>query len=96
MAINKIAYQVLEENQQNYINILRSNQSVSDTGWNTYFNTTGINPFNGLGTSTNINLSQNTFNPLSGDSDLRLVKDASNRQGNGVSTPFTIANRHLG
>jgi len=96
MPINKIAYQVLEENQQNYINILRSGQSVSDIGWTTYADSAGTNPVDGIGGSPSITWSQNTSSPLSGDSDLRLVKDAVNRQGNGVSIPFTIANRHLG
>jgi hypothetical protein len=36
MPINKIAYQVLEENQQHSINTLRLGQSVADTGWRTY------------------------------------------------------------
>jgi hypothetical protein len=96
MPINKIAYQVLEENQQNYINILRSGQSVRDIGWSTYADPAGTNPVDGVGETASITWAQNTVSPLSGDSDLRLVKDAVNRQGNGVSTPFTIANRHLG
>jgi hypothetical protein len=96
MPINKIAYSSIEENQQNYINILRSGQSVSDVGWGTYSDSAGVNPVDGIGGSASITWSQNTSNPLSGDSDLRLVKDAVNRQGNGVSIPFTIANRHLG
>lgn len=95
MPINKIAYQVLEENQENYINILRGGQSVTDTGWTTYADSPGVNPVDGIGGTASITWSQNTSNPLSGDADLRLVKGATNRQGDGVSIPFTIANRHL-
>jgi hypothetical protein len=97
MPINKIAHSSLEENQQNYINILRSGHSVADTGWTTYSDSAGVNPVDGIGGSASITWSQNTSSPLSGDSDLRLVKSGStNRQGDGVSIPFTIANRHLG
>jgi hypothetical protein len=96
MAITKIAHSSLEENQQNYINILRIGHSVTDTGWTTYSDSAGVNPVDGIGGTASITWSQNTSNPLSGDSDLRLVKDAVNRQGDGVSIPFTIANRHLG
>jgi hypothetical protein len=95
MAITKIAYSSIEENQLNYINILRSGQSVSDIGWGTYSDAAGVNPVDGIGGSPTVTWSQNTSNPLSGDSDLRLVKDANNRQGDGVSIPFTITNRHL-
>jgi len=96
MPINKIAHSSLEENQQNYINILRSGHSVTDTGWATYSDSAGVNPVDGIGGTASITWSQNTSSPLSGESDLRLVKDAVNRQGDGVSIPFTIANRHLG
>ena len=95
MPITKIASSSLEENQQNYISILRAGQSVTDTGWGTYFDSAGVNPVDGIGGTATVTWSQNTSNPLSGDADLRLVKDASNRQGDGVSIPFTIANRHL-
>ena len=95
MPITKIASSSLEENQQNYINILRTNQSVTDTGWTTYSDSAGVNPVDGIGGTASITWSQNTNSPLSGEADLRLVKDASNRQGDGVSIPFTIANRHL-
>lgn len=96
MPINKIAYSSIEENQQNYINILRASQSVSDTGWSTYSDAAGVNPVDGKDGTASITWSQNTSNPLSGDTDLRLVKSGTaNRQGDGVSIPFTIANRHL-
>ena len=95
MPINKIAYQVLELQYENYINILRGGQSVTDTGWTTYADSPGVNPVDGIGGSPTITWSQNTINPLSGDADLRLVKGAVNRQGDGVSISFTISNRHF-
>lgn len=96
MPITKIATSSIELQYENYINILRAGQSVSDTGWSTYSNTAGVNPVSGIGGTASITWSQNTSSPLSGDADLRLVKGATNRQGDGVSIPFTIANRHLG
>lgn len=96
MPITKIATSSIELQYENYINILRAGQSVSDTGWSTYSNTAGVNPVSGIGGTASITWSQNTINPLSGDADLRLVKTGTaNRQGDGVSIPFTIANRHL-
>jgi hypothetical protein len=96
MAITKINYQVIEDqNLKNYINIIREGQSLSDIGWATYSDTAGINPVDGIGGTASITWGQNISNPLSGSFDFRLVKDESNRQGNGVSIPFTIANRHL-
>jgi hypothetical protein len=96
MPITKIAHSSFEVERENYINILRSGHSVTDTGWTTYSDSAGVNPVDGIGGTASITWSQNTSNPLSGDSDLRLVKDTVNRQGNGVSIPFTIANRHSG
>jgi len=95
MPINKIATSSIELQYENYINILRAGQSVSDTGWSTYSNTAGVNPVTGTGGSPGITWSQNTSNPLSGNADLRFIKDAVNRQGNGVSIDFTVDNRHL-
>lgn len=95
MAITKIATSSIELQYENYINILRTGQSVSDTGWSTYSDSAGVNPVDGIGGTATITWAQNTSNPLSGDADLRLVKDANNRQGDGVSIPFTITNRHL-
>lgn len=96
MPIQRIAHSSTEIDVENYIGILRAGQSVSDTGWSIYADSAGVNPVFGFGGSPSITWSQNSISPLSGEVDLRLVKDASNRQGNGVSIPFTVANRHLG
>jgi len=92
----KIFSENLDEIKQNYINSLRSDKSLTDIGWTVYSDLAQRNPVDGIGGVASITWSKNSSNPLSGDADLRMVKDASNRQGNGVSIPFTIANRHLG
>ena len=95
MPITKIATSSIELQYENYINILRTGQSVADTGWRTYLNTAGVNPTTGIGGTTGITWTQNNIDPLNSEADLRLVKDANNRQGEGVSIDFTIDNRHL-
>jgi hypothetical protein len=95
MPITKIATSSIELQYENYINILRTGQSVADTGWRTYLNTAGVNPTTGIGGTTGITWTQNNIDPLNSEADLRLVKDANNRWGEGVSIDFTIDNRHL-
>ena len=95
MPINKIAQSSTEIEYQNYISPLRTGQSISDTGWTTYVDSPGVNPVDGVSGTANLTWTQNLVNPLNADADLRLVKDASNRQGQGVSIPFTIDNKHL-
>lgn len=81
---------------QSYITTGRSAESVGDlSAWTIYSNTPGVNPVNGFGGSPNITLTRNTTNPLSGLGDFRITKDAVNRQGQGISIPFTVDNRHL-
>jgi hypothetical protein len=65
------------------------------TGWNTYADAAGAQPVDGTGGSPNITFSRNTTSPLRQASDFRLVKDAANRQGQGVSYDFTVDNADL-
>jgi hypothetical protein len=65
------------------------------TGWNTYADAAGTQPVDGTGGSPNITFSRNTTSPLRQASDFRLVKDAANRQGQGVSYDFTVDNADL-
>lgn len=95
MPINKIAHSSFEVERENYISLLRAGQSISDIGWRTYADAAGTAPVDGTGGTPNITWAQNTSSPLSGDADLRMVKDAVNRQGQGVSIDFTVSNRHL-
>ena len=96
MALNKISSEVVEINVDNYIeSVFKAGNSLSDLGWSSYVDSAGVNPVDGLGGSPNITTSLNTSSPLSGDADLRIVKDAVNRQGQGIGYNFTIENRHL-
>jgi hypothetical protein len=95
MALNKLSYQFIEENAQNYIAPIRAGQSISDLGWRTYSDVAAISPVDGIGGTPLVTWALNTTSPLSGEADLRFVKGASNRQGEGVSIDFSITNRHL-
>lgn len=52
-------------------------------------------PKTGSGGSPNITWSRSIVSPLRGDADFNLVKDAANRQGQGVEYDFTIDNADL-
>lgn len=60
------------------------------TGWATYADAAGSAPVDGTGGTANITWSRSTSSPLRGIADFNLVKDAVNRQGQGVSYDFTI------
>lgn len=60
------------------------------TGWNTYADAAGSSPVDGTGGSPNVTITRTTSTPLRGTGSLLLTKDAANRQGQGVSTDFTI------
>lgn len=60
-----------------------------------YVDSAGNNPIDGQGGSPNITWTRNTTDPLNLPADFLLTKDAFNRQGQGVSIPFSIENRHL-
>lgn len=96
MSFNKISSEVIELVLDNYISsTVKAGSSVSDLGYRVYADAAGVTPVDGTGGTPGVTLSVNTLSPLSGSGDLRLVKDAVNRQGNGFSTDFTVANRHL-
>ena len=44
------------------------------------------------GTATGLTFTRSTISPISGDASFLLTKDAANREGEGVSTDFTINN----
>lgn len=96
MAFNKISSEVIELVLDNYVtSTVKAGSSVSDLGYRVYADTAGVSPVDGTGGSPGVTLSVNTSSPLSGTADLRLVKDDVNRQGNGFSVDFSVANRHL-
>lgn len=70
---------------------------VDTTDWATYANTVAADePEDGDGGTANITFAVNSTTPLAGDSDFKLVKDAVNRQGQGVATAFTIDRNQQG
>lgn len=82
--------------EQNYLTDGKNAETTADlTPWTIYKDVAGNNPVDGLGGSPGITWTRNTINPLSGLGDFLLTKDGSDRQGEGVSIPFTIENRHL-
>lgn len=97
MAFNKIDNDFVNLNNQdeNYINLLTTSESLTEIGWSIYNDGSTSIPVDGLGGSTNITWNKNISSPLSGEVDIRLVKDASNRRGEGVGINFTVDNRHL-
>lgn len=74
--------------KRNYIsNPFATNNAI---GWSTYSNTAQPSPVTGTGGSPSVTVSRSTSSPLSGDASVLLSKSASNLQGNGWSTDFTI------
>ena len=65
------------------------------TGWSTYADAAGAQPVDGTGGSPSVTWTRSTTTPLRGTADFNFVKDAVNRQGQGVSYDFTIDNADL-
>lgn len=74
----------------NYID--NSDAAAGVSLWNTYADAAGTSPVDGTGGSANITLTRTTSSPLRGSGSFLITKDAVNRQGEGVSTDFTIDN----
>lgn len=67
------------------------------TGSNLLANGGDTAPTNGTGgTPVGLTFTRNTINPLSGNADFLLTKDAASREGMGVSTDFSIDNADKG
>jgi hypothetical protein len=64
--------------------------------WTTYADAAGVIPVDGIGGTANVTLLPNATTPLFGSWDAIFSKDATNRQGQGVSTDFTIDNGAIG
>jgi hypothetical protein len=58
--------------------------------WAAYADAAGTTPVDGSGGSPNITITRSTSSPLRGTAQFLVTKDAANRQGEGVSLPFTI------
>ena len=75
----------------NYIS--NPDAEANASGWNTYADAAASRPADGTGGTAAVTWSRTTTNPLAGAGSFQLVKDAVNRQGQGVSADFTIARR---
>lgn len=64
---------------------------LNTTGYNTYNDGPTAIPTNGTGGVANITITRTTSTPLRGIGSGLITKDAANRQGQGVSADFTIA-----
>lgn len=74
------------------INYISNPDAETDTtGYATYADAAGTNPVNGTGGSANITWTRTTSTPLRSTGSFLLTKDAANRQGEGASYDFTIA-----
>lgn len=79
-----------------YITTGKNGDTAGDLSeWTIYKDAASIYPVDGIGGTANITFTRNTTLPMSGIGEFRLAKDAVNRQGEGVSIPFTIQKRHL-
>lgn len=60
------------------------------TGWAAYADAAATTPADGTGGSPTVTITRTTSSPLRGTGSFLITKDASNRQGEGVSYDFTI------
>lgn len=73
---------------KNYLS--NSDAETDATSWNTYADAAGTSPVDGTGGSASITIARSTSSPLRGAGSFLITKGATNRQGDGVSTDFTI------
>lgn len=76
--------------------ITNYNFEAGTTGYSTYADAAGTSPVDGTGGSANITFTRTTSSPLRGVGSGLITKDGFNRQGEGVSVPFTIDNSDKG
>lgn len=87
-------WQIVDSNADQYL----KNQNFDNvtTGWATYADAAGTSPVDGTGGSPNITLTSSSSTPIRGAGSGIITKDAANRQGQGISTDFTIDNADKG
>lgn len=73
---------------KNYI--LAPDAEAGTTGWATYADAAGTRPVDGTGGAPTVTWASSSTTPLAGLKDFNFVKDAANRQGEGVGYAFTI------
>lgn len=71
--------------------ITNGDAEAATTGWATYADAAGTSPVDGTGGSPTTTFTRSTSSPLRGIGSFLLTKDAANRQGEGASYAFTIA-----
>ena len=73
-------------------NFIKNYTSVKGTtsGWATYADAAGSSPVDGTGGTANITWTSSSSTPFDQNNYFTLTKDASNRQGQGVSFDFTV------
>lgn len=64
------------------------------TGWSTFADAASSRPADGTGGSANVTWTTSSTAPLYGVNSFVFTKDASNRQGEGVSYAFTVSTAH--
>ena len=72
--------------------ITNPNAEVDTTGYVSYADAAATTPVDGTGGSANVTITRNTSSPLRNTADFQISKDASNRQGQGISYDFTVDN----
>jgi len=70
--------------------IANYNIDSSTTSWATYADAAGVVPVNGTGGVATTTFTFSSSSPLRGSGSGIITKDAANRQGEGISTDFTI------
>lgn len=75
--------------------IVNPDAESGTTGWSTYADAAGAQPVDGTGGSPSVTWTRSTTTPLRGTGDFNFVKDAANRQGQGVSYDVTVDSADL-
>lgn len=74
------------------INYITNGDAESNTtGWAAYADAAGSTPVDGTGGAPTVTITRSTSSPLRGTGSFLITKDAANRQGEGASYDFTIA-----
>jgi len=75
--------------------ITNPDMEVDLSGWNTYQDAAGITPVDGTGGAPTVTVTQNLTTPLRGLADLKMTKDAADRQGEGFSFDYSADNADI-
>lgn len=76
--------------------IANGNAEIDTTGWATYADAAATSPVDGTGGSPSTTFTRSTSSPIRGQGSFVWTKSANNRQGEGFSYDFTIADADKG